>query len=164
MPILVRNMISRNFSQGAETGSAPCADISPASKRGLFPAGDIADVYPLLSSRERLPPSISQDVVFESYEKFVALPSGHKCSINSEVLVIGHHSGEVEYIIAKVDWITRCDISQQFSYASNMTGLEIAREPSLTLPRQILSQAHATAATKSPIPLFHLYKLLLVIR
>jgi hypothetical protein len=22
-------------------------------------------------------------------------------------LVIGHHSGEVEYIIAKVDWITR---------------------------------------------------------
>ena len=35
---------------------------------------------------------------------------------------------------------------------------------SLTLQCQILSQAHATAATKSPIPLIHLRKLELVVR
>jgi hypothetical protein len=33
--------------------------------------------------------------MFESYEKLVAFPAGHKCSINAEVLVIGNHSGEV---------------------------------------------------------------------
>ena len=40
--------------------------------------------------------SIPQGVVFESYQKFVALPSSHKCSPNAEVLVIDNHSGEVD--------------------------------------------------------------------
>jgi hypothetical protein len=40
--------------------------------------------------------SLPQGVVFESYGKLVAFPSGHKCSINAKVLVIGHHSGEVD--------------------------------------------------------------------
>lgn len=81
-----------------ELGCTSCADISAAPKRSLLPAGGPCQRLSIAVFSRTTPAlaSILQGVVFESYEKLVALPSGHKCSTNAEVLVIDNYSGEVD--------------------------------------------------------------------
>jgi hypothetical protein len=86
--------------------------MSTASKRSLFPAGDTADVYPLLSSRERLSPwllylkalcsnRIRSLSLFPPVTNVPPMPKFSSSTTIAEKLM---------YIIVKVDWITRVNM------------------------------------------------------
>jgi hypothetical protein len=94
-------------------------------------------------------------VVVELYEEFVTLLARHESSIAAEVLVIDHSSGEVG-VDHSQGRLNHC-------LGVLVRGLRIGRESSFTLPGQVPSQAHATTATKSPIPPVHLRELVLVL-